>query len=452
MRHRSFHFILLIAAAGSAVRLSVATTQNTIPNSATTAAPADLIQYTFGTPSGDEVEMLELINRARSNPAAEGQRLVDALNVIYPNGGSGVDLAQTLSDFAGFPYRPPLAFNAILNAAAEAHLADNFRLGTQSHDSPDGTPPNIRVQQFGYLGYGGENCNGTKGYNALITPWMLHGTYELADPGHRGSILENGKALGSVEFGTGFLSAGGWNVEDFGRNLTPPLLTGVVFHDNAATGFFASGEGVSGVVVTSDLSSFYTLTVNGAYALPLDLAPRYDAAQPPPTVNVTFTASESTVFKQSVTLGHTATAITEYLDWNPQTGEVWTRYDNGKADWVLPASIVTTPDPTPTPVPVAQSNVTITPAPDGAGFVVARSGDTSSTLVVAYKVKGSAVAGRDYDPLSGTRKIKANKSQARINVTMLPGASGSLKLTLVGTDFYSIASPSQAKVRLSGIP
>ena len=296
--------------------------------------PAGLIAYEFGTPSGDEVEMLELINRARSNPAAEGQRLVDALNVIYPNGGSGVDLTQTLSDFAGFPYRPPLAFNANLNAAAEAHLADNFRLGIDSHDSPDGTPPNIRVQQFGYNSYGGENCNGTAGYTVPLRPWTTHANYELADPGHRDNILEDGKSLGNVEFGTGFMSAGGWNVEDFGRNLTPPILTGVVFHDNASTGFFASGEGVNSVVVTSDLSSFFALTVNGAYALPLDLTPRYDAAQPPPTVNVTFTASDGTIFKQSVTLGHTATAITEYLDGNQQTGEVWTRYDNGKADWV----------------------------------------------------------------------------------------------------------------------
>ncbi len=445
--HRVLPAFLVTAVVVCVVSSYGAAAQDTQP-----PIPAGLTKYEFGTPNGDEVEMLELINRARSNPAAEGQRLVDALNVIYPNGGSGVDLAQTLSDFAGFPNRPPLAFNANLNAAAEAHLADNFRLGTQSHDSPDGTTPNIRVQQFGYHSFGGENCNGTKGYNALVTPWMIHGTYELADPGHRGNILEDGEALGKVEFGTGLMPTGGWNVEDFGRNLTPPLLTGVVFNDNAATGFFATGEGVNGVVVTCDLSSFYALTVNGAYALPLDLTPRYDAAQPPPTANVTFTASDGTVFKQSVILGHTVTAITEYLDWNQQTGEVWTRYDNGKADWVLPASVVTTPDPTPTPAPVAQAAVTITPASDGAGFVVDRSGDTSSTLVVAYKVKGTAVAGRDYDPLPGTRKIKANKSQARIKATMLPGATGSLKLILVGTDAYSTASPSQAKVRLLGSP
>lgn len=447
MLHRTLPAFLVAAVIVCVGNPSGTTAQNTQP-----PTPVGLTEYKFGMPSGDEVVMLELINRARSNPAAEGQRLVDALNVIYPNGGSGVDLAQTLSDFAGFPYRPPLAFNANLNAAAQAHLADNFRLGIDSHDSPDGTPPSIRVQQFGYYAFGGENCNGTAGYTVSLRPSTTHANYELADPGHRENILEDGKSLGNVEFGTSFLSAGGWNVEDFGRNLTPPILTGVVFHDNAATGFFASGEGVSGVVVTSDLSTFYALTVNGAYALPLDLTPRYDAAQLPPTVNVTFTASDGTVYKQSVILSHTATAIAEYLDWNPQTGEVWTRYDNGKADWVLPASDVTIPVPTPTPTPVAQAAVTITSAPDGAGFVVARSGDTSNILVVAYKVNGTAVAGRDYDPLPGTRKIKANKSQARINVTMFPGATGSLKLTLVGSDAYGTASPSQAKVRLSGSP
>ena len=135
MFHRVPPIFLLIAVVVCSVSPSSTTAQNT-----QSAIPVGLTAYEFGTPSGDEVEMLELIIRARSNPAAEGQRLVDALNVIYPNGGSGVDLTQTLSDFAGFPYRPPLAFNANLNAAAEAHLADNFRLGTQSHDSPDGTP------------------------------------------------------------------------------------------------------------------------------------------------------------------------------------------------------------------------------------------------------------------------------------------------------------------------
>ena len=125
----------------------------------------------------------------------------------------------------------------------------------------------------------------------LLHPWNTHANYELNDLGHRDDILEF-DVLGGVEVGVAFQSAGGWNVDDLGGDGTPPLLTGVVFADNAGTGFYVSGEGQSGVVVTSSLSSHYAVTVNGAYSLPLDLAPEYDAGQPTPVATVTFTNAD----------------------------------------------------------------------------------------------------------------------------------------------------------------
>ena len=107
-----------LVAAGFALALSGAT--------AHAQSTAGLTQYTIGTPSGDETEMLQIINRARSNPPAEGQRLVDSLNAVFPNGDSGVDLNLLLSQFRSYPARPPLAFNARLNAAAQAHTADEW--------------------------------------------------------------------------------------------------------------------------------------------------------------------------------------------------------------------------------------------------------------------------------------------------------------------------------------
>ncbi len=329
MHHRFFlPACLLVVSVGCCLPLSHCYAQQSAPS-----APAGLTQYLFGSPSGDEVEMLECINRARANPAAEGQRLVAALQAAFPNGNSGYNYGQITSLFASYPVRPPLAFNVYLNAASKAHLADNIRLGTDAHNSPDGTTPKARVQQFGYMGYGGENCNGSQGYTVATRPETTNGGYELADPDHSDNVLETGSILGRVEVGEGFQSAGGWNVEDFGDNNTPPLLTGVVYNDDAGTGFYQSGEGVSYVLVTSNMSSFYAVTVNGAYALPLDLAPAYSANSAAPVVTVTFTTFGGSVSTQTVRLGHTVSSRgMTYYDANNQV-----RYDNTKADWVLAA-------------------------------------------------------------------------------------------------------------------
>ena len=71
---------------------------------------------------------------------------------------------------------------------------------------------------------------------------------------------------------------------------------------------------------------------------------------------------------------------------------------------------------------------------------------------MGYEVKGTAVAGQDYLPLKGTKKLKAGKAQANISVTLLPGATGSIKLVLTKADAYTVGSPGQGKLRLSGTP
>lgn len=426
---------------------SIVTAENTAP-----VVPTSLTEYTFGTPSGDEVEMLELINRARSNPAAEGQRLVIALAAQPSNGG--VDLAQLTATFNSISARPPVAFNANLQAAAEAHLADNYRLGVEDHNSPDGTSPYFRAKQFGYDSLTSENCNGFKGYNYPQAPWILHATYESADEGHRNNILEADNGSRQSEAGIGYIRAGAWNVEDFGSRCTVPLLTGAVFADNNSDAFYTSGEGITGTVVASEASTYYAVTVNGGYTLPLDLLPPYDAASPHPAFKVTFTATDGSVSTHEVELHRTVLAD----GWNYLDGNGQVRYDNAKADLMLPTpgSMPTptpNPSPTPTPAPATLPEVTIASNAAGQGLVVTRNGgDLNAALVVTYKAAGTAVAGRDYIPLPGTKKIKANKQQARIKVTMLPGGTGSLKIKLTGSSDYSVGSAGQTKLRLSGKP
>ena len=115
-----FHLHLIsvpLAAAGLAFILSSATVQ--------AQATTGLTQYTIGTPSGDETEILAGINRARANPALEGQRLVNELNTEFPGGTSGVNLPQLLAQFQSYPARPPVGFQRRLERGSAVSPAGN---------------------------------------------------------------------------------------------------------------------------------------------------------------------------------------------------------------------------------------------------------------------------------------------------------------------------------------
>ena len=307
--------------------------------------PSGLMLYAIGNPSGDETEILETINRSRANPAAEGQRLVDAINAANPGGGSGIDLNQLLTAFQSYPFRPPLAFNAELNTAAAGHLSDMIVIGLDTHTGSDGSTPASRMEAAGYPTPGGENVNGGSDEYSM-TPWEIEAGYEIDDGDptlpHRLNVME-WDDLGQVEIGIANQAVGGWDCEDFGSDQTPPLLTGAVFTDNAKTGFYASGEGVGGYTVTAPgASSYYAVTVaSGAYTLPLDLVPTFANENPPfatpPTVTVNFTDPSGNVTTQNVTLTHTTSGILTY-DEKTANGVVATRYDNAASDLVLPAS------------------------------------------------------------------------------------------------------------------
>ena len=334
-----------------------------------------LTQYSIGEPSGDETEMLAEVNRARANPPAEGQRLASGPAMNYPSSGVG-SINELLTSFASYPARPPLAFNADLNASAAAHTADMMATGILQHNSSDGTPFGTRIESFGYLAPTGENIAGAHyraAFPLVATPWDTESNYETdiynvdaGSIGHRLNIMEP-TFPASNEIGIAQHASSGWDTEDFGGRSTPPLLLGAVFTDNAGTGFYASGEGVGGVTVTAPgFSSYYAVTgASGAYTLPLDLAGPvytqgeaywYDAStgqyvyspfNPAPVVNLTFTDAQGNVSTLAVTLTHTEYTIPGAAD--PATGFTGVipayfdangvaRWDNTEADLVLPAS------------------------------------------------------------------------------------------------------------------
>ena len=86
--------------------------------------------YRIGQPSHEDQYMLELINRARADPAAEGVRLIStgdsAVQSAYREWN--VDTAQIRSMFATYSPRAPLAFSEVLNSVAREHTLDMIKI------------------------------------------------------------------------------------------------------------------------------------------------------------------------------------------------------------------------------------------------------------------------------------------------------------------------------------
>src|SRR4051812_21810736 len=88
-------------------------------------------------PTAAEQYLLELVNRARANPAAEAARFGVALNEGLPAG--------TISTAA----RQPLAFNPNLGDAARKHTNWMFATDTFTHNEGSVTPVS-RMRAAGY--------------------------------------------------------------------------------------------------------------------------------------------------------------------------------------------------------------------------------------------------------------------------------------------------------------
>ncbi len=81
------------------------------------------VLYDSGDPTPAEQLVLECVNRARSNPVAEGHRL-------------GIDIHEGLQNPSLVGPRPPLAMNRLLLSIADAHSQDMYNQNYFSHNDP----------------------------------------------------------------------------------------------------------------------------------------------------------------------------------------------------------------------------------------------------------------------------------------------------------------------------
>jgi hypothetical protein len=281
--------------------------------------------YSIGNPTPEEQFYLELINRARANPTAEGVRLATTTDpdVVAARNFFGVDLAMLQAEFAALPARPPLALSAPLTVAARTHTDDQYTNAFQGHTSTNGNTLSQRVNATGYSWTSlGENV-----FSYAVSVWQGHAGFQIdwgnggtggmqIGRGHRANIHGNFREVGiGVRLGSNTVA---------GRTVGPQLVTqdfasssqvfvtGVAYYDLDGDNFYTPGEGVGGLTVEVTGSSYYAITTaSGGYAVPIPSATT--------TRTVTFDGSGIT---QTSTANCTAgqnTKVDLQLVYNPPT-------------------------------------------------------------------------------------------------------------------------------------
>jgi Ca2+-binding RTX toxin-like protein len=232
-------------------------------------------------PSALEQYFVELINRARANPAGEAARTGYDLNEGLPAG--------TISSSP----KQPLAINPYLTDAARRHSQWMIDADVFSHDGPGAIGPEQRMAEAGYVFSGnwtwGENLGwrgNTGSIDATLTTSQIHDNLytdeDIPGRGHRLSMMnENFREVGPGVV-TGVMTSGfnGYNAVvasvDFAKSGSGVYLTGVAYTDGVANdNFYTVGEGLGGVTVTAtragDGATFSTGTFeSGGYTLAVD--------------------------------------------------------------------------------------------------------------------------------------------------------------------------------------
>lgn len=239
------------------------------------AAPTQV--YSHGEPTIYEQYMLELVNRARLDPAGEAARYNIDLNEGLSPGTLSADPRQ------------PLALNSQILDAARGHSLWMLDADAFDHVEANGSTPMSRMQAAGYTfkpawTYG-ENIAWVGTTGELDMDGATQQNHEnlfvdegIEGRGHRLNIMNGDfREVGIAEL-EGVFTADSWDynaamaTQDFAKTAAnaSAFLVGVVYNDSDGDGFYTPGEGVAGVQVMPDQGTYYALTsASGGYAIPL---------------------------------------------------------------------------------------------------------------------------------------------------------------------------------------
>lgn len=233
---------------------------------------ADVYKAPFPEPTAEETLILEYINRARADPAAEARRILESGERIP----SDVDKAMFEREMAALPPAPPLVFNLQLLDAARKH-AHYMILNEQSHDQVEGRPGftgksmGDRIRAAGYRG----SSMAENAFKTARNAWNSHVAFEVdwgpggaggmqPGRGHRVNIHNPGYrelGAGAVPHGSQFSV-----IHNFGSRKVR-LAGGVAYFDKNNNGFYDIGEGRGGVGISVQGGGAVKTWDSGAFAL-----------------------------------------------------------------------------------------------------------------------------------------------------------------------------------------
>ena len=243
-------------------------------------------------PTPFEQEMLELINRARANPAGEFDALI--ANAATQTGVTAditaalryfdVDLALFRSQLTGLAAVNPLAWNSALGQVARTHSAGMIAADSQTHFLPGEASLATRASLAGYQNMNryAENIfayteDPVQGHAGFFIDWG-NGPGGMQSPaGHRNNMLNPNMSeigIGALADTNGATQVGPWVVtQDFAsRTDYAAQLVGVVIDDADGDAFYDTGEGQGGITVTAvgTMGRFSTTTwAAGGYQMVL---------------------------------------------------------------------------------------------------------------------------------------------------------------------------------------
>lgn len=268
-------------------------------------------------PTAWEQYMVELINRARANPAGEASSFngyVNSQSQTY-NGDLNEGLSAGQISSAA---KQPVAINPYLTDSARQHSSWQIANRTFSHTGAGGSDTGAREVAAGYSGATtwGENIAVNWSYPAA--PAATETTFSqhrdlftdmtIAGRGHRTNMMTSGFKEVGAGIASGLWPMSGYNTiamvttMDFGATANT-YLTGVAYNDNVSGDhFYTPGEGLVGTtIVAKRISDGLTLSTStwssGGYSLAL----------PAGTYNISATGGglSSTVYYNSVSVGST---------------------------------------------------------------------------------------------------------------------------------------------------
>jgi uncharacterized protein YkwD len=255
-------------------------------------------------PSPEALYMLELINQARTNPAAFAERVTSNLdaNEEATLQHYNVDLNAVKNEIASSPATSPLAWNDQLAQSATDHSQDQSNTGEQSHIGSDGSSTEQRLDRVDYTNRVSDGENAYAYSQSVDQAMAAFGIdWGVPEQGHRNNLLKSDYhdvGIGIVQ--TNRPNFGPYVItQDFGSQQNEKAqLIGVAFDDPNNTNFCTPGQGRGDVTIdVTNKATGQTQSVDtnaaGYYAISLE----------PGAYTVTSRVGDQVVRSQDVTIG-----------------------------------------------------------------------------------------------------------------------------------------------------